>query len=118
MTHRSRVVRAVVMLAVGGALSGCGQQATPSPSESPSVTVPTLSPVIPDSQLASRLLVVLGDNLKDHAVASCVHEALMEELATGQITRTDVDNYVRNVTTDGMRNALVQIQDAGMCKAS
>jgi hypothetical protein len=79
------------------------------------VTVPTISPVVPPSELDARLAALLTSIYKNEAVAKCVVEQLRAQRDSGAVTATDIDNYLRNVTTDGMRAALVKIQDSGKC---
>lgn len=96
---------------VGAALLACSQPST----VPPQVTVPTLSPVVPQSELDARLAVVLKSNYRNDAVAMCVAAQLRAQRDSGAVTATDIDNYLRNVTTDGMRAALLRIQESGKC---
>lgn len=79
------------------------------------MTVPTLTPVIAPSALPSTLQSVLAANFPKGGVAACLQEELGKAQQAGRITDTDVDNYVRNVVTDAMRNELVRLQEAGTC---
>ena len=106
----------VATIACLAVLSGCTPGVSPSPSETTKMTVPTLSPVIPAAEIPGRLAQVMQTNLKDAPVADCVTKAVLADRDKGTLTDTDLDNYLRNVVTDAMKNSLARIQDAGTCK--
>lgn len=112
MNWKQSAAQAVAIGLLLGGFAGCvgGTQ--------PTVTVPTLSPVIPAGELAGRLTEVLQKNLPNGAVVECVAKAVLAERQKGALQDVDLDNYVRNVVTDRMRTALVRIQDAGTCPSS
>lgn len=120
MPPRARLfVIPAVMVAIGVCAAGCTSseagQAPLGPTQTRTSTVPTLSPVIPAPEFPDRLQTLLEKNYRSSAVASCVKGALLGNLSSGALSDVDVDNYLRNIVTDGMRKALVDIQNSGVC---
>ncbi len=78
---------------------------------------PTMAPAIPEEELPGRLLEVFTNNFGDANFAFCVQQAVLRGLEDGAIAPVDIDNYVRNLVTDPMRDLLLQIQNDASCSA-
>ena len=110
--RRLRVAAAAAVAAA--TLLGGAACTTPAPVAS-KVSVPTLSPVISQADIAGQLHTVLAKNFPKAGVADCVHTALLDAQTKGKLGLVDLDNYVRNVVTDPMRSVLLDLQNAGTC---